>query len=88
MKRQITLVTLSTALAITISQGNAQQQVSQTAPAKVYPSQHNPTIPTNRANAPSSTPQTSSYREHDANRLPFGSGQWWDQMNREGRARN
>jgi hypothetical protein len=85
MKWQITLVTLLAAIAIGTSQGRAQQQVSQTAPAKTYPSQNNPT---NRANAQSSRPQTSSYREHDANRLPFGSEQWWDQMNREGRARN
>jgi hypothetical protein len=25
------------------------------------------------------------YYEHDANKLPFGSQRWWDQMQREGR---
>ena len=83
MKRQITVVTLLATLAITISQGNAQQQVPQAAPPKTYSSNA-----TNRANAQPAAPQASSYREHDANRLPFGSEQWWDQMNREGRARN
>jgi hypothetical protein len=85
MKWQISSVILLAALAISVSQGSAQQQVPQAAPRKAYSPQNNPA---NRANARSATSQTSTYREHEANSLPFGSEQWWDQMNREGRARN
>jgi hypothetical protein len=32
-------------------------------------------------------PQTDGWYVHDANKLPIGSANWWDQMVREGRAR-
>jgi hypothetical protein len=32
--------------------------------------------------------QTSDYYVHDANKLPFGSSRWWEQMLRENRAGN
>jgi hypothetical protein len=33
-------------------------------------------------------PQASDYYVHDANKLPFGSSLWWEQMLRENRAGN
>jgi hypothetical protein len=35
--------------------------------------------------ARSSIPRPDAYVERDANKLPFGSAIWWDQMQREGR---
>ena len=32
------------------------------------------------------SPKPDSYVEREANKLPFGSAQWWDQMMRENRA--
>jgi hypothetical protein len=39
-----------------------------------------------RQPTPAPTPKPDSYVERDANKLPFGSAQWWDQMLRENRA--
>ena len=32
------------------------------------------------------SPRPDGYAEREANKLPFGSAQWWDQMMRENRA--
>ena len=39
-----------------------------------------------RQHTAASTPKPDAYVERDANKLPFGSALWWDQMLRENRA--
>lgn len=77
MKKQVAVIALAV-VGIAASQVSAQQD-PQPRPPKTYPGQHN---------SPNPHPRTSRAQEHNANKLPFGTSEWWQQMLREDRVRN
>jgi hypothetical protein len=81
MKKQVAVIALL--IGTVVSQVSAQQQqVPQTPLPKTYPRQNNHTTPQ------PPEPRAVRYKVHDTHELPFGSTEWWRQMQREDKTRN
>ena len=89
MKKQLAVLAVLAALAvvgtIVMSRATAQQQQGPQTSPKSYSWQNSPTNP---PIPQTPEPQTRRFQPHDTSELPFGSAEWWKQMQREDKARN